>query len=115
MTAAIAGTSDDALYQSERYGNFSYNVPVANGDYVVTRKFAEIYFSSTGMRVFKVVVEEGRATLVDSAARWTLSGSARPSGHVGAYCSTMATAFSPGCPSSALQDEVLRPLWSMSG
>ena len=27
-TAAIAGTTDDALYQSERYGNFSYNVPV---------------------------------------------------------------------------------------
>jgi hypothetical protein len=56
-TAAIAGTTDDALYQSERYGNFTYNVPVANGDYVVTLKFAEIYFSSAGMRVFDVLIE----------------------------------------------------------
>jgi hypothetical protein len=56
-TAAIAGTTDDALYQSERYGNFSYNVPVANGDYVVTLKFAEIYFSSPGRRTFDVFIE----------------------------------------------------------
>ena len=56
-TAAIAGTTDDALYQSERYGNFSYNVPVANGNYVVTLKFAEIYFSSTGIRAFDVLIE----------------------------------------------------------
>src|SRR5215475_2676880 len=42
-SAAIGGTIDDALYQSERYGNFSYTIPVANGDYVVTLKFAEIY------------------------------------------------------------------------
>ena len=56
-TAAIAGTTDDALYQSERYGNFSYNVPVANGNYVVTLKFAEIYFSSAGMRAFDVLIE----------------------------------------------------------
>ena len=47
-TATIADTTDDALYQSERYGNFSYNVPVDNGNYVVTLKFAEIYLSAPG-------------------------------------------------------------------
>ena len=58
-TAAIAGTADDALYQSKRYGNFTYNVPVATGDYVVTLKFAEIYFSAPGRRVFDVLIEGG--------------------------------------------------------
>ena len=35
----------------------AYNVPVANGDYVVTLKFAEIYFSAAGMRAFDVLIE----------------------------------------------------------
>ena len=56
-TATIADTTDDALYQSERYGNFSYNVPVDNGNYVVTLKFAEIYFSAPGKRTFDVFIE----------------------------------------------------------
>jgi hypothetical protein len=56
-TAAIAGTEDDRLYQSERYGNFSYTMPVANGEYEVTLKFAEIYFTSVGQRVFNVLIE----------------------------------------------------------
>jgi Malectin domain len=34
-TAAIDGTTDDALYRTERYGNFTYNLPVANGTYLV--------------------------------------------------------------------------------
>ncbi|WP_243373430.1 malectin domain-containing carbohydrate-binding protein [Geotalea sp. SG265] len=55
-TAAIAGTTDDLLYQSERWGNFSYSIPVANGSYTLTLKFAEIYFSSAGQRVFSVTV-----------------------------------------------------------
>ena len=53
-TAAIAGTADAILYQSERYGNFSYSIPVANGNYTVTLKFAEIYWSSAGQRIFNV-------------------------------------------------------------
>jgi hypothetical protein len=56
-TAAIAGTSDDTLYRDERYGNFTYNMPVANGDYVVTLKFAEVFFSAPGLRVFDVLME----------------------------------------------------------
>jgi hypothetical protein len=56
-TAAIAGTTDDRLYQSERYGDFSYTIPVANGDYLVTLKFAEIYWTQPGQRVFNVLLE----------------------------------------------------------
>src|SRR5208337_3996541 len=53
-TATITGTTDPTLYQSERYGNFSYNVPLANGNYTVTLKFAEIYWNTAGQRIFNV-------------------------------------------------------------
>jgi Malectin domain len=56
-TAAIAGTTDDRLYQSERWGDFSYAIPVANGDYLVTLKFAEIFWTQPGQRVFNVLLE----------------------------------------------------------
>ncbi len=62
--AAIAGTDDDALYQSERYGNFSYAVPVANGTYDVTLQFAEIYWNAAGKRLFDVKAE-GKLILDD--------------------------------------------------
>lgn len=55
-TASIAGTTEVALYQNERYGNFSYAIPVANGNYTVTLKFAEIYWTAAGKRVFSVTV-----------------------------------------------------------
>ena len=55
---AIAGTTDDPLYQSSRYGtNFSYAIPAADGDYLVTLKFAEISMSQVGQRVFDVLIE----------------------------------------------------------
>jgi hypothetical protein len=56
-TVALAGTTDDRLYQSWRYGNFSYAVPMANGDYMVTLKFAESLWSQVGKRVFNVSAE----------------------------------------------------------
>ncbi len=54
----IADTEDDALYRSERYGNFSYSVPVLNGDYVVTLHLAEIYWTGTQKRIFDVLIED---------------------------------------------------------
>jgi hypothetical protein len=57
---AIAGTNDDVLYQSSRYGeptDFSYNIPIANGTYDVTFKFAEIFYTSVGDQVFDVIME----------------------------------------------------------
>ncbi len=56
-TDAITGTADPALYQTERYGNFNYNIPLANGSYDVTLKFAEIYWDAPGKRVFNVSIQ----------------------------------------------------------
>lgn len=62
--STISGTTEGALYKSERYGNFSYNIPVANGSYSVTLKFAEIYFAAPGKRVFSVTVN-GQTVISD--------------------------------------------------
>jgi hypothetical protein len=61
-TAAIANTTDDALYQTERSatannGTFNYSIPVANGQYTVVLHFAELYFSAQAQRVFDVTIE----------------------------------------------------------
>ena len=58
-TASIDGTVDDALYQSERWsaGGLSYDVAVGPGDYLVTLRFAEIYFDQPGERIFDATVE----------------------------------------------------------
>jgi hypothetical protein len=56
--ASIAGTSEDEVYQTERYGNFRYSLPVENGLHEVTLKFAEIYFDRAGARVFDVRAED---------------------------------------------------------
>lgn len=55
---AIAGTEDDAIYQTERYGAMNYNIPVANGKYTVRLHFAEIYSGCqyVGCRIFNVGV-----------------------------------------------------------
>jgi chitodextrinase len=57
VTHAIAGTSDPNLYRSQRYGNFTYTIPVANGSYAVTLQFAELYHGNAGQRVFDVLLE----------------------------------------------------------
>lgn len=61
ITATISGTTDDMLYQTYRYGSttagsvFSYNVPLANGNYSVILKFADNM--GVGKRVFDVKME----------------------------------------------------------
>lgn len=40
----VSGTLDPGLYSSERYGNFSYAIPVPPGKYKVTLRFAETYW-----------------------------------------------------------------------
>jgi hypothetical protein len=57
-TSAIGNTQDGTLYQSERYGDFSYNIPLENGKYEATLKFAEIYWTSVGSREFNVMMED---------------------------------------------------------
>ncbi len=40
----VTGTEDTELYRSERYGHFSYAIPVAEGSYTLTLYFAEHWF-----------------------------------------------------------------------
>jgi Malectin domain len=41
---AIQNTTDPTIYRSERFGAFLYDIPVPNGNYVVTLHFAEILY-----------------------------------------------------------------------
>ncbi len=65
-SAAIGGTADDTLYQTERWGDFSYAIPVpASGTYTVTLRMAEIYaYIYSGARKFAIEVE-GKRVLSD--------------------------------------------------
>jgi hypothetical protein len=56
INGTIAGTTATAIYQSCRWGNFAYQFPVPNGSYTVNLKFAEIYFTTAGSRVFNVSI-----------------------------------------------------------
>src|SRR5262245_20040607 len=58
---AVTGTANPEIYRVERYGNFSYAIPVAAGRYTVTLRFAERYFGTAnsldggpGSRIFHV-------------------------------------------------------------
>lgn len=75
---AISGVTDDAVYQTERYGLFNYEIPVtAAGRYTVEMHFAEIYFTSAGERSFSVMIEGNE--VLDNIDLYSLSG------HDGAY------------------------------
>jgi hypothetical protein len=61
-SAFVEGTADPVLYSKERYGNFSYAIPVDSGKYAVTLHFAETYWGldnpgggGAGTRVFDVL------------------------------------------------------------
>jgi len=54
---AISNTTDDVLYQTERYGNPSYAFAVPGGYYNITFKFAETYWTSADDRIMDVMIE----------------------------------------------------------
>ena len=70
--AKVSGTADPELFAGERYGHFSYAIPVdPRGSYTVILHFAEFYFGpqlegggGTGSRVFHVYCN-GQALLQD--------------------------------------------------
>jgi Malectin domain len=45
---AVDGPYDPDIYARERYGNFSYAIPVADGHYTVSLHFAETYWGPDG-------------------------------------------------------------------
>ncbi len=57
----VVQNSEDGLYHGERFGNFSYRIPVAPGKYRLTLHFAETWFGTPqshdpayGSRIFNV-------------------------------------------------------------
>lgn len=54
----IADTTNDRLYQTERYGSTGYIIKVPNGAYKVSLHFAETFHDAAGKRVFSVAVED---------------------------------------------------------
>jgi len=57
----VSNTADPEMFQAERFGNFKYTIPVADGRYTVNLRFAETWFGpdkpsggGVGSRVFDV-------------------------------------------------------------
>ena len=57
-TSGVANAAPQAVYQSNRYGNFSYSVPglTAGTSYTVNLHFAETYWTAAGQRTFNVSI-----------------------------------------------------------
>jgi len=73
INAAIEGTTDDVLFQSERWEkSFSYNIPLPNGTYQVMLMFAEIYHTSANSRVFNVAIEG--SLVINNLDIWSEAG-----------------------------------------
>jgi len=57
VTTTITNTADPTLYKTSRFGSsFSYSIPAPAGTYSVTLKFAELYWTAAGKRVFNVAI-----------------------------------------------------------
>jgi Malectin domain len=54
----ITGTDSAVLYNGQRYGDpgFSYAFSVPDGSYTVTMKFAELYVTGAGQRLFSIAI-----------------------------------------------------------
>jgi hypothetical protein len=57
-TSGVTNPAPQAVYQSNRYGNFSYAVPglTAGANYTVRLHFAETYWTAAGQRAFNVTI-----------------------------------------------------------
>ena len=57
-TSGVSNPAPQAVYQTERYGNFTYTVPnlAPGAAYIVRLHFAEIYWTSSGQRIFNVAI-----------------------------------------------------------
>ncbi|WP_158279838.1 discoidin domain-containing protein [Coraliomargarita sinensis] len=57
-TSGVSNPAPEAVYQSERYGNFDYTIRGLEPDtlYTVRLHFAETYWDSVGARIFDIVI-----------------------------------------------------------
>jgi hypothetical protein len=53
---SISGTQAQQVYQSERWSDFQYSIPIANGTYTVNLDFSENYVTGPGQRQFDVSI-----------------------------------------------------------
>jgi hypothetical protein len=56
VSNSISGSPAAPLYQTCRYGSFSYQFSAPNGAYTVRLKFAEVSRNSSGQRLFNVAI-----------------------------------------------------------
>lgn len=50
----ITNTNDDLIFRSQRFGNFTYSIPISNGNYNLQLGLAETYWPNPGFRTFNV-------------------------------------------------------------
>src|SRR5580698_2331423 len=57
-TSLVANPAPQEVYQTERYGDFTYTIPnlTAGASYTVNLSFAEIYWTAAGKREFNVLI-----------------------------------------------------------
>ncbi|HLZ64235.1 MAG TPA: malectin domain-containing carbohydrate-binding protein [Ktedonosporobacter sp.] len=57
-TSGVSNPAPQAVYQSNRFGNFTYTIPglTANGSYTVRLHFAEEFWTAAGKRVFNASI-----------------------------------------------------------
>ena len=57
-TSGVTNPAPQSVYQTTRYGNFSYTIPnlTSNGAYTLRLHFNELYWTAPGKRVFNVAV-----------------------------------------------------------
>ena len=62
ISNTLPGAADQALYQTERYGNtFTYTFNVPSGAYQITLKMAETYWTAAGQRMFNLSINGTQA------------------------------------------------------
>lgn len=79
----ISGTAEGTLFQTERYGSYSYQIPVTEASYTVELHFVEMYNTSAGDRSFSVKVEGKSDSSLTNMDIYSLAG------HDGAYSYTI--------------------------
>ncbi|MBV8232657.1 MAG: hypothetical protein JO329_21970, partial [Planctomycetaceae bacterium] len=57
-TSGVSDPAPQSVYQTERYGNFTYTLSnlMPGGSYTVRLHFAEIYWNGPGRRLFNVAI-----------------------------------------------------------
>lgn len=56
-TDSVSNANGSSVMQSERYGDYSYEIPVLEGTYSVEMHFVEMYHEDSGLRSFDISVE----------------------------------------------------------